>query len=163
MTTLTKEEVKQLFDYHSDGYLVWKIKSSFRTNKGDKAGSVNSQGYEQVSYKAKKHKTHRLIVLWHGFELGDEVDHIDGNKQNNKIENLRIVTKNQNQWNSKTRSDNKSGIKGVQWHKRDCKWSVSLRVNKKCHSFGYYDNLELAELVSQEARSLYHGEYARNQ
>lgn len=159
---MTSQEVRQLFDYHQDGHLLWKIKSSFRTNIGDKAGSRNSQGYIQISYKAKKYKAHRLILMWHGIELGDEVDHIDGNKTNNKIDNLRSVSKNQNQWNSKTRKDNVSGVKGVRWHKRDCKWAVSFRVNKKLHSFGYYDDLELAELVANEARSSYHGQYARN-
>ena len=160
--TLTHQQVRELFDYHPDGYLVWKIKPAIRTSIGDKAGSLNSQGYIQISYKAKKHKAHRLILMWHGIELGAEVYHIDGNKQNNKIENLRSVTKNQNQWNSKTRKDNRSGIKGVRWHKRDCKWTVTLRVNNKAHHFGYYDDLELAELVAHEARDLYHGKYARN-
>jgi hypothetical protein len=156
------EEVKQLFDYHPDGFLIWKIKSSFKTYPGYVAGSPNASGYSQVSYKSKKYKTHRLIWIWHGYKLDDEIDHIDGNKLNNKIENLRAVKKNQNQWNSKIRIDNKSGVKGVLWHKRDCKWSVSLRVNKKARHFGYYKDLEFAQLVAEEARSLYHGEYARN-
>jgi len=162
MTVLTQEQVKELFDYHPDGYLVWKFKPAFRTSIGDKAGSPNSNGYIQISINSKKYRAHRLILTWHGIDAGEEVDHIDGNKQNNRIENLRSVTKSQNQWNAKTRIDNKSGIKGVRWHKRDCKWTVSFRVNKKAHHFGYYDDLELAELVAHEARDLYHGTYARN-
>ena len=96
-------------------------------------------------------------------QLDDEIDHIDGNKSNNKIENLRAVKRSQNQWNAKIRKDSTSGVKGVLWHKRDCKWAASIRFHNKSKSLGCYDDLELAELVVQEARILYHGEYARNQ
>ena len=157
------EKLKEMFDYHVDGYLVWKIKPAFRVKIGDKAGSVNSQGYYQISSNGSKFKVHRLVWLWHGYELDDEIDHIDGNKSNNKIKNLRAVKKSQNQWNAKIRKDSTSGVKGVLWHKRDCKWAASIRFHNKVKSLGYYDDLELAELVVQEARSLYHGEYARNQ
>ncbi|CAB5212704.1 putative NHN endonuclease [uncultured Caudovirales phage] len=156
-------QLKQMFDYHSDGYLIWKIKPAFRVKIGDKAGSINSQGYVQISQKKSKFKAHRLIWLWHGYQLDDEIDHIDGNKLNNQIENLRAVKKSQNQWNAKIRKDNLSGIKGVRWHKRDCKWTASIRLHGKTKSLGYYNDLELAKLVIHEARSLYHGEYARNQ
>ena len=156
------EQLKEMFDYHVDGHLVWKIKPAFRVKIGDKAGSVNSQGYYQISLKGSKFKVHRFVWLWHGYELDDEIDHIDGNKANNKIENLRAVKKSQNQWNSKIRKDNKSGAKGVYWFKELKKWKVDIRFNGKRKYIGVFEDLELAELAAQEARDKYHGKFARH-
>ena len=156
------KELKEIFNY-SNGYLHWNIKPSFKTNVGSIAGAKNVTGYWQISYKSKKYKAHRLIWLWHGFDLTDEIDHIDGNKLNNNIENIRAVNKNQNQWNAKIRSDNKSGVKGVLWHNRDKKWVVSIRLFGKAKHFGYHNELEFAELVAKEARKNYQGINARNQ
>jgi len=65
-----------------------------------------------------------LIFLYHHGYLPKFVDHIDGNKKNNRIENLREATKSQNAMNQKVSTRNTSGIKGVMWHKRDKKWFV---------------------------------------
>jgi len=62
--------------------------------------------------------------------------------------------------NQKISTRNTSGTKGVTWHKRDKKWSVQLRINKICHSFGYYDDKELAELVAMEATNKFHKEFS---
>ena len=93
---------------------------------------------------------HRLVALaWVGnedFVTKPIVNHIDGNKLNNNIDNLRWATHQENNRNSQLSTRNTSGVKGVTFNKRDKKWFVQLRVNSKCHSFGYYDDKELAEL-----------------
>jgi hypothetical protein len=97
------EEIKNTFNY-VDGCLYWKIKPAVAVSIGDKAGSLHKKtGYMQVSYKNKRYLLHRLIWVWHGNELSKEleIDHINRNKQDNRIENLRQVTRKENRKNRK--------------------------------------------------------------
>ena len=159
---ITKELLVEMFDY-KDGQLFWKVMPGCRSDiVGKKAGSKNESGYERIKVLGKLRMTHRLVFLMHHGYTPFEIDHIDGNRLNNRIENLREVTKFQNCWNRGTPKSNTSGIKGVCWHKKAKAWYVQLQVKKKMKYLGIYDDIELAELVVQEARSLYHGEYARN-
>jgi len=89
------------------------------------------------------------------------IDHIDGNSENNKIENLRESNKSLNACNSKTPSHNTSGHKGVIWLKREKKWLAKVQINKKVMHLGTFTDIELACLVADEARILYHGTHAR--
>lgn len=89
-------DVKKFFDY-KDGELYWK-----KTNrKGKKVGSMHPTGYMQAQWKGKHWQVHRLIWLWHGNELkeGYEIDHINRNRTDNRIENLRQVTRSVNNAN----------------------------------------------------------------
>jgi hypothetical protein len=157
---LTQKEAQECFDY-KDGILYWKFRAANRIKVGSPAGSIDpSTGYHKTYVYGKFYKTHRVIFLYHHGYLPEFVDHIDGNKINNKIENLRPTTKSQNAMNQKVRADNKSGTKGVRWHKRDKKWLVELKVNSKSHSFGYFEDKELAELVAVEATNKLHQEFS---
>jgi len=99
--------------------------------------------------------------MQHGY-LPKVVDHINGNTQDNRIENLRAATYTENQRNSRINKNSSSGVKNVVWHKQRQKWSVRILVNKKTKSFGLYDDIELADLVAQEARNKYFGSFARH-
>jgi uncharacterized protein YdaL len=157
---LTQKVVQEYFDY-KDGILYWKVKAARRVTVDSPAGSFDpSNGYHKVHILKKFHKTHRVIFLYHHGYLPDFVDHIDGDKLNNKIENLRAATKSQNCMNQKISTRNTSGTKGVMWHKRDKKWWVALRVNSILHNFGYYDDKELAELVAIEATNKLHKDFS---
>ena len=90
-----------------------------------------------------------------------EVDHIDGNKTNNKIENLRAATKSQNQHNSKINKNNKSGVKGVCWDKRKNKWKSQVALNKKNYYLGHFDNIEQATTIVNKFRKEKHLQFAR--
>ena len=83
------------------------------------------------------------------------------NRNDNSIENLRPANS-KNQQNAKIRKDNKSGIKGVYWFAELKKWKVDIGVNGKRKYIGVFNDLELAELVAQEARDKYHGKFARH-
>ena len=156
---MDQETVKHLFDYR-DGELFWRVNSS-RAKIGARAGSDCADGYRQVSIgKRKLVMEHRVIFLWHHGYLPDEIDHIDRNKSNSRIENLRAVTHRQNMRNSSARKNNVSGVKGVSWHKNTGKWIVQLGVNGRKKYVGVYDDLDLAQLVAEEARRKYHGEFA---
>lgn len=152
------EEIKSLFDY-KDGQLIWK--TGRVGTKGTAAGCVHkATGYIKVKIKNKGLMAHRLIFfLHHGF-LPECVDHIDGNKSNNKIENFRAATKSQNSMNQKIRSTNTSSIKGLSWHRVNKKWKVSLCKEYKIYYFGTYEDRELAELVAIEATEKLHGNFS---
>jgi hypothetical protein len=160
---MEQQKIREYFDY-SDGVLYWKTKTAHCVKIGQPAGTLDKRtGYHRVRVDSKFQKTHRVIFLYHHGYLPDFVDHIDGNKTNNKIENLRGATFSQNCMNQKISTRNTSGTKGVMWHKRDKKWFVQLRVNSKCHSFGYYEDKELAELVAIEATNKLHKEFSAYQ
>lgn len=154
------EYLFELFEY-KDGSLYWKV-NRIKVRPGTKAGCIDNNGYLQIRIDGKAYTAHRLIYLMHHGALPKRVDHIDCDKLNNRIENLRACEVNQNAWNAKTSSKSKSGIKNVVWHTRDRKWQVAVSVNGKQRNFGYYDDIDLAELVATEARNKYHGEFARH-
>ena len=85
-----------------------------------------------------------------------EIDHRNGVKDDNHIENLRECTHSQNLCNSSGRS----GIKNVYWNEEHGKWRVQIAKDKKQYHLGYFEDKELAEFVASEARDVLHGEYA---
>ena len=101
--------------------------------------------------------------MYHG-HIDDtmQIDHIDGNPVNNRIENLRLVTRSQNQHNQKIPKNNTSGVKGVGWNKAKMKFKANLMKNNKNIHLGFYDTKEAAEKAITEAREKIHGEYARH-
>jgi hypothetical protein len=158
---LTQEYLHSIFIY-KDGELYWRQRPSHNIKAGSIAGYTQTNGYKAVRVNKKMYKTHRIIFLMFYGWMPAQVDHKDTNPSNNQIENLRSVTLSENSYNAKKRVDNKSGVKGVYWHKESKKWSVQVTVNKERKFFGLFDDLELADLVAQEARTKYHGQYARH-
>ena len=148
---------------YSNGNLLWAKKSAERIKIGDIAGAKTTKGYVKVIVNGKFYRAHRIIFLIHYGYLPKLIDHIDGNPSNNKIENLREATNSQNQHNRKINANNVSKTKGISWEKSTKQWRVDLGVNGKRKHFGRFFDLELAELVSTEARNKYHKQFARMQ
>ena len=158
---ITQELLHELFEYR-DGVLYWKVSRSNRIKIGDAAGSLNKKSYLQTSIEGKRYYNHRLIFLMFKGFLTKYIDHSDGNTLNNSIENLRAASASQNNFNQGMRSNNTSGVKGVSWCNASNKWKAEVRANGKYRYLGVYKDLELAELVVEEARNKYHGEYANH-
>ena len=159
---ITQQLVAECFE-HRDGKLYWK--KVMHPNKqylvGKEVGSIHKTGYRHVTWMGKIHKVHRLIfLLEHGY-LPKEIDHINGDRQDNRLENLREVTRSENQFNKAMCSNNTSGFRGVNWHKHSKSWVVRVCTKGKTKILGYFKDLELAGLVADEARNLYHGKYAK--
>ena len=147
-------EIKNIFKC-KEGNLYWRAGRL----KGRKAGTRHSKDYIQTSYQSERLYVHRLIFAMHNGFWPEQIDHIDGDKANNRIENLRNCNGFQNQWNTKTPKTNKSGVKGDDFNKG--KWRARIRFNGKRFNLGYYDDIELAELVVNEAREKWHKKFAR--
>ena len=109
----------------------------------------------------------KLNVRLHRFILNCSsdmfIDHINGNRLDNRKQNLRICTQTENNRNTKTPLNNTSGIKGVYWDKKLNKWRVKICVNRKQIHLGLYDTLEKAKEVRQKAEKKYFGEFRRKE
>ena len=158
---VTQERLKELFDYQ-DGALI-------RRKDGRSAViAMGAKRYERVSVDGKIQALHRMIYLWNHGHLPKTLDHIDGNRANNKIENLREATQQQNCLNRKHHSNSKSPYKNVylqpptknaEWKRN---WVVSITIAGKRKYIGSFEDLELADLVAMEARDKFHGAFARH-
>lgn len=116
-----------------------------------------SNGY--VGCHKLKDRLHRFIL-----ELKDDevVDHINGNKLDNRKCNLRICSQQQNTFNTCINSNNTSGYKGVTWDKKRNKWIAQIMVNYKHIYLGRYENIEDAIKSRKDAELKYFGEYRRD-
>ena len=153
---ITQQELLDRFEY-CDGNLY--LKSS---NPRRKVGSPSDRGYIQTTIKGKNFKNHRLIFMMHYGRLPERIDHINGNVSDNRIENLREATQTENMCNRKVSKTNKSGVKNVSWNNHAQSWRIDLQVSGKAYCFGYFKDLEAAELVAHLAREKYHGNFARH-
>jgi len=158
---LSKGYIHTLFNY-IDGELFWKVSKAKRTKIGDIAGCHKEKGYFHCGIDGTNYLIHRLIFAFHYGYMPKYIDHIDNNPSNNKIENLREATYSQNQCNKTLQKNNTSGVKGVTWVKSRCRWVVKVQIDNIQKQIGYFKDLEFAELISNEARSKYHGKFARN-
>lgn len=156
---LSQEYLKELFDY-KDGQLFYRKTVTSNALAGQRAGTTTSAGYIQIRINNRSYLAHRLIYTWVYGVTPTLIDHVDGNRANNSIENLRIATFAQNVTNSKDFCTNTSGMKNV-YSERNGRWRVRLRVNGKSKSFGMYDDLETAKLVADKMRKKYYGEFIR--
>jgi len=160
MLELTQPLLKKLFSYHNDGYLI-------RNKNGKAVESKTNKGhrYARVVIGNNAYSMHRIIFLWHHGFLPKIIDHIDNNQLNNRIENLREVTYQQNSMNKKRDSNSKSPYKGVAIRKRkngDLFYEVYVCVNKERKFFGGFSNIELANQKAIAIREQYHGQFARH-
>lgn len=152
--------INELFEY-KDGNLYWKKSRTSTIKVGQKVGTDCGHCL-RVTVNKVPYKVHRVIFFMHYGYLPRLVDHKDGNYKNNKIDNLREATHQENNRNQKLKPNNTSGCKNVTWNKTANKWQVGFTINKKFKYLGTYDDLELADLVATEARDKYFGKFARH-
>lgn len=157
------ELLRQLLKYDpTTGIFYWKERPEQRAEwntafSGKVAGgSCGKSGYWRITINDTGHSAHRLAwVYWHGeWPLG-QIDHINGIRSDNRIENLRVVTPQQNQQNKKRGINNKSGTVGVHWSKINSKWRAYIMVSKKMHYLGFFINLSDAITARKNAEIKY--------
>lgn len=152
----SKEKLNQLLRYDlRTGALYWKSRSACRIQEGDEAGWVTSRGYRKIQIEGKDFYAHRIIwMMVHGVEP-DEIDHINGNKDDNRLKNLRSVLRVENTKNMKTPIRNTSGVMGVSWHKPLNKWRVQINIDKKKKHLGYFTDIAEATKCRKDAENQY--------
>jgi len=130
--------------YYKDGVLFYKKDIGYKVKKDAKVGSVNAKGYLATNVNYIGYKVHRLIFAMHHRYFPEVIDHIDRNKLNNKIENLREVSVSENVINSGLSSRNTSKYKGVHFCNREKKWIATVCRKNKRHYIGGFATLEEA-------------------
>lgn len=158
---LTQQRVRELFDYREDGQLIWRKYRAHNARAGDVAGYLKNHGYLYVGVDDKRFLAHRVVFVWHHGYLPPDVDHINGVRLDNRIENLRAASRGENLQNSKKSTRNTSGFKGVSWCKRKLKWRANICENYKQISLGYFDTPEAAHEAYKAAALKHFGEFAR--
>lgn len=137
--SISYDEVRRLFDYDwVTGKLIWKVKPSKNIHKGSVVNGGVKCGYSKVGINGVRYKTHRIVWIWHnGYDSEHFIDHIDKDKLNNSIENLREVNKQCNMRNSSVRLTTKTGIKGVYpAHGKDGLFVAQIIVNGRATYLG---------------------------
>lgn len=150
------------FSYDPEtGDLRWN-KTRGSAKAGHLVNCVNSEGYLVVALDGKQYRSHRIGWLLHYGEWPvSDLDHIDLDKTNNRIANLRECNDAQNQWNTK-REAGKSRYKGVDWHTKTGRWRARIRIGSGQRiELGYFATEELAADAYAAAAVKYHGEFQR--
>jgi hypothetical protein len=170
----TPSDVQKLLAYDAEtGTLTWKPRAvrpgrlgahdrAWNTSHSGKVtGGANQFGYPVVQVGGRPRASHRLIwAIVHGRWPTPCIDHINGDRADNRLVNLREATNLQNRANATVRSDSKVGVKGVQFHPQTGKWRARIRVDGKQKSLGLYESVEAAAKAYAAESVKQHGEFA---
>lgn len=157
LSNLTQADVKAQFDYDAESGILFK---KFKSGKQKPCGHKPvCNGYGRIGINGINYLTHRIIWLWYyGAWPKYEIDHIDRDRMNNRIENLEDADRNQNMHNQGIRKNNTTGYPGVSW-REDCgKYRTKITNNRKQISIGYYRAAEEAFLAYMVAKIEHHPE-----
>jgi hypothetical protein len=146
MTELTQERLKELFDYDKITGVFVRIKSVSNTKVGDVVKKKDSHGHLQVRIDGKQYSAHRLVWLFlFGKWPSGQIDHINGVRSDNRLENLRDVNATINAQNiHNARSDSKTKLLGAAFHKASGKYVAQISVDKKIKHLGLFSTPEEA-------------------
>ena len=157
---LTVDRLKELLFYDpATGKFEWRMVRG-SGYPGREPGTVAKNGYRRIGIDGTAYAAHRLAWFYvHNEWPGDMLDHINGNRLDNRIANLRVVTNKVNQQNQRSaRADNRIGLLGVNWEKWSRKYKAQIRAHGKKILIGRFDCPQAAHRAYLEAkRSLHEG------
>lgn len=154
--SLTAEEVRRHLSYNPEtGEFRWLIGGKGRPGVGEIAGcKSNALGYWLIGLNYRRHWAHRLAwLVSHGQWPEHQIDHINGDRADNRLANLRLATHAENQLNRHKSRPNKHGLKGVDICPKSGRFRARVVVSSKKHNLGYFDTAEQAHAAFVEARA----------
>lgn len=159
MSELSADRVRALLLYDREtGVFTWRVRRGGFANVGSLAGAVGGGGYLHISIDGRLWKSHRLAWLYaRGEWPRGEIDHMNGVRTDNRIENLRDVPRELNMQNRRTAPRHSaSKLLGASWHKRDKRWCASIHVNGVRLHLGRFATQEEAHAAYVEAKRVHH-------
>ena len=147
--SLEKDTLNEMFRYHN-GKLYNKYTRNNNAREGEEVGYKHTNGYIITQINGKVYRLHRIIYIMFNGHIPQrtEIDHINRDRSDNRIENLRLVTRQQNTFNT--------AAKGCSFHKRSKKWIASIRLDGKLHHLGSFTTEEEAHKAYLEAKKKLH-------
>lgn len=152
-----QKRFNEVFRYDAiTGRLHWKIKTGRSVKIGNVAGAPRKDGYWRVQVNNKRYLAHRVIWIMHNGKIPDgmQIDHINHDPSNNLLENLRLVTIQENAMNRSIQS-NSSSVMGVYWNSQRNKWQAQIKTNGKNKNLGRFINLQDAVSTRKQAEIKY--------
>ena len=157
LTDLTAARVRELLSYEPEtGVFRW---VAHRCNLVEQqvAGHVTKYGYRLIGVDLKTNMAHRLAWLYvSGSWPDDEVDHINGDRDDNRIANLREASRSENQQNLARRANNTSGFPGVCWSNQASKWQAGIKVHGRLIGLGQFASAAAAGAAYLAAKARLH-------
>lgn len=160
------EFAREMFDYNPETGIVTRKIARKSGLIGAKVGSHDSKGYLRIDFSWWGHRynvaIHRLgWLIYHGEWPKDQLDHINGIRDDNRICNLREATQSQNNANTRIYKNNKSGHKNIKWESDRQRYGVFIRYDNRLHRLGRFKTLEEAIAVRNAKYKEIYGEFAR--
>lgn len=158
MSDITQTRLKELLHYcPMTGIFRWLVSPTGTVPVGSMAGTSDGNGYLQITVDKQRIRAHRLAWLYvHGYLPKSQIDHRNGVRDANWIENLREADNAQNHQNRKPNRNNSSGHPGIYWHKGNSRWCAQITRQRKKINVGYFTNLEDAVAHREAAKALLH-------
>lgn len=160
---ITHERLLEVMRYDpATGAFVWKVRAANCVRVNRPAGGIHPLGYRVISIEGKKYYAHRLAWFYvHGVWPPAEVDHVNEDRVDNRLSNLRLATHSENNRHRGKTKRNTSGYKGVALNKRYGLWVARIRNDSRDCFLGYFDSPEKAHEAYCAAAIKYHGEFAK--
>ena len=160
MRVLTQERLKEVVRYEPEvGEFYWVANSPWRAGvAGERAGSPHAGGYRAITIDRVKYLEHRLAWFYQYGIFPKQLDHINRNRKDNRIANLREATAEQNRAN-RGAVKSISGLKGAHWHKEAKRWVSKIERNGSATYLGSFDTAEEAHMAHCRAAKKYDGEF----
>jgi len=153
---ITQKRLKELLHYNPETGDFTRTISRGGVMAGSIAGAFDTHGYIQIRIDRKLHLAHRLVFLYINGEFPEsQVDHVNHQRADNRIENLRQVLRQDNLQNQSLYINNSSGVSGVSWSKGLRKWKADIQICRKRIHLVYYPNINDAIIVRKMAESEY--------
>lgn len=159
---ISQDELKEHLHYDPDTGVFTYIKKATRaTVVGSNPAKVSGNGYLGICFKGLVYKCHRLAWLYVYGEMPEQIDHINGDRADNRIANLRPANNSMNGMNRRLQSNNRLGFKGVWFHRKTNKYTAAISKDKVKRHLGYFHTPQEAHAAYVKAAQELHGEFAR--